>query len=61
MRPLQEHEEEDKKEVIIQFYHQAYDYISAWYDFYIRIRPCHESAYVGFAVHVVPTSHSHLV
>jgi len=29
MRPLQEHEEEDIKEVIIQFYRQAYDYISA--------------------------------
>lgn len=53
MRPLQEHEEEDIKEVIIQFYRQAYDYISAWSDFYIRIRHYHESSFVGFAVHVV--------
>jgi hypothetical protein len=28
MRPLQEHEEEDIKEVTIQFYRQAYNYIS---------------------------------
>lgn len=53
MRPLQEHEEEDIKEVTIQFYRQVYDYISALSDFYIRIRHCHESSFVGFAVHVV--------